>query len=310
MASSLFIQIIPLLILIGLGFFAGRRLEVNLPSLAAIAIYILAPFVNFGAMARIELDPAFASLPFATFALSFGIASLSYTIARRIWTDETPNLVGMASVSGNTGYFGLPLVIALLGEEWVGVYLMMNLGSLVAESTIGYYMAARGQFSIQDSVKKVLKLPVFYGVILGLVFNYLDFQLPPIFETYWTYAAGAWVLIGMMLIGVALSKTGAFVFGPRMMAHLFAVKFIIWPLSIIGLLALDHAHLGMYDEEVYIMALIYGLVPLAGNPVAYAAQLGLKSERIALAVLLSTIFALIYIPVALHFLMKTYLFGA
>jgi predicted permease len=310
MAQTLFVQIIPLLILIGLGYFAGRKLDVNLHSLAAIAIYILAPFVNFGAMANIDLDPAYASLPFVSFVLSFIVSSLSYYVAKRVLADETRNLVGLASVSGNTGYFGLPLVIALLGPEWVGVYLMINLGSLIAEATIGYYMAARGHFSMNESIKKVLKLPVFYAVIAGLMFNFMQFPLPEVFDTYWTYAAGAWVLIGMMLIGVALSKTGAFVFGPRMITHLFIVKFMVWPCIVITVLLLDSQFLGLYGEEVYLMALIYGLVPLAGNPVAYAAQLGLKSERIAMAVLLSTLFALIYMPAVLYLLMKTSLFGA
>jgi hypothetical protein len=95
-----------------------------------------------------------------------------------------------------------------------------------------------------------------------------------------------------------------------MMAHLFTVKFVVWPLAVIGLLWVDKFCFQSFSEEVYKMALIYGLVPLAGNPVAYAAQLGLKSERIALAVILSTVFALIYMPLLIAYLLKTGLFGA
>lgn len=303
-------QIIPLLILIALGYMAGRKLDVNLHSLAMIAIYILSPFVNFGAMAKIDLEPEYAPLPFISFALSFIIAGASYYIAKKVWSDQTPNIVGMASVSGNTGYFGLPLVIALVGQEWVGIYLMMNLGALFGEVTIGYYIAARGNFTIAESIRKIFRLPVFYAVIAGLFVNYMNWTLPEIFYTYWTYAAGAWVIIGMMLIGVAISKIGGLTFGPRMMAHLFTVKFVVWPLAVIGLLWVDKFCFQSFSEEVYKMALIYGLVPLAGNPVAYAAQLGLKSERIALAVILSTVFALIYMPLLIAYLLKTGLFGA
>ena len=53
MAFLLVTQIIPLLILIALWYFAGRKLDVNLHSLAMISIYIIAPFVNFGAMSKI-----------------------------------------------------------------------------------------------------------------------------------------------------------------------------------------------------------------------------------------------------------------
>jgi hypothetical protein len=134
--------------------------------------------------------------------------------------------------------------------------------------------------------------------------------LPEVYYTYWTYAAGAWVIIGMMLIGVAISKISGLELGPRMMVHLFTVKFVVWPLAVLGVLWLDRLYFQSVSGEVYQMALIYGLVPLAGNPVAYAAQLGLKSERIAMAVLITSIFALIYMPLAMSYLLKTSLFGA
>ena len=47
--SLLIANIIPLYILIVVGFIGGRFLDINLPSIATIAIYILAPIVNFGA---------------------------------------------------------------------------------------------------------------------------------------------------------------------------------------------------------------------------------------------------------------------
>lgn len=310
MISLLMTQITPLLILIALGYIAGRYLCVNLHSLAMIAIYILSPFVIFGAMAKAELQPAYAQLPIVIFIIAFVISATSYAIAKRIWADDTANIVGMASVNGNTGYFGLPLVMALVGEEWVGVFFMMNIAALFGEVTISYYMAARGNFTMGESIRKIFKLPVFYAFLAGLTVNAVDFTLPPIFYTYWTYAAGAWVIIGMMLIGVAVSKAGGLTFGPRMLTHLFIVKFVVWPLAILAALWVDKVYFQSFSREVYVMALIYGLVPLAGNPVAYAAQLGLKSERIALAVILSTVFALIYMPLAMSYLLKTSLFGS
>lgn len=299
LVHTLIVQIIPLLALIGIGFFCGKRLGVNLHSMAIMTIYIFAPFVNFGAMSRMNFAPEYISLPFISFAMSFAITTVSYLVAGRLWQDQTRNLIGMASVSGNTGYFGMPIIIALLGNDWVGVYLMLNLGALFAETTLGYYLAARGNFTARDSMMKVLKLPVFYGIFAGLAVNLAGIKLPEVVYTYWTYAAGAWFLSGMMLIGVALSKMVKLSISADKIAYLFGVKFIVWPLVIVGLIVLDITVMHLFSPVVYLMLAIYGTVPLAGNPVAYAAQLGLNAEGIATAVLLSAFFALFYMPLAL-----------
>ncbi len=309
LVQTLIVQIIPLLMLIGVGFYAGRRLSVNLHSMAIMTIYIFAPFVNFGAMSRMHFEPQYISLPFISFAVSFTITIASYAAAGLFWKDQSRNLIGMASVSGNTGYFGMPIIIALLSEQWVGVYLMLNLGALFAETTLGYYLAARGNFTARDSMMKVLKLPVFYGIAAGLLVNLSGLQLPEVVYTYWTYAAGAWFLSGMMLIGVALSKLVTISFSPPKIAYLFCVKFLVWPLAMAAIIVVDMHVFQMFNPVVYLMLAIYGTVPLAGNPVAYAAQLGLDAEGVATAVLFSTLFALVYMPLALLLFQSTGLFA-
>ena len=56
-------QLVPLLILIGLGYVAGRWLQVQAHALAMIAIYFLAPVVNFGGVAQLKFQSAYLLLP-------------------------------------------------------------------------------------------------------------------------------------------------------------------------------------------------------------------------------------------------------
>ena len=51
---------------------------------------------------------------------------------------------------------------------------------------------------------------LFHGALLGcqhlnLLLNFLHVQQPEVFHTYWQYFTGAWVVVGMMLIGIALA---------------------------------------------------------------------------------------------------------
>lgn len=291
-------NIIPLYILIALGYISGRWMDVNLPSMATVVIYIIAPVVNFGAMTKLTFDPQYIALPVALFAISAVIGFVTYALATRMLHDNRANLVAMSSVTGNTGYFGLPIILALFGEEWVGLYLFMNMGVLLSENLLGYYFGARGHADMKGAIIKVLKLPVIHAIWLGLVVNMLDLSLPSVFDRYWHYATGAWVIIGMMLIGIALSKQERLELDGRLMRWMFVPKFIFWPIAGALIIAADYFFFKSLGTVVYSLIAIFVSVPLAGNLVAFAANLNLHPERAAGAVLVSTLMGIVTVPAA------------
>jgi hypothetical protein len=289
-------QLVPLLILIGLGYVAGRWLQVQAHTLAMIAIYFLAPVVNFGGVAQLKFQSAYLLLPPLLFGIAAGMALLVYWLAGRVYADNTRNLVAMAASTGNTGYFGTTLVLALFGPQALGIYFLMNFAIALCETTVGYYVGARGHHTVRESLNKVLKLPFIYAVLLGLLWNASGVPLPEVFLSWWGRITGAWVVIGMMLIGVALSQAGGWRANLKLTSLLFAIKFLLWPACTFGLALLDRAVLGWFDPTVHTLLLIIGIVPLAGNTVTYATQLKLRPGEAAAVVLESTVFAVVYIP--------------
>lgn len=296
---TLITNIIPLYILIALGFIGGKWLDVNLPSMATVAIYILAPFVNFGAMTKLDFNWSYILLPVLLFSFSGAVGMAMYLTAHKRWKNNSTNLIGMGSVSGNTGYFGLPLILVLFGPEWAGLYLFMSMSVLLNEIGLGYYFGARGNADVKSAIRRVLKLPVIYAIVLGLIANFAGFTMPDVMTRYWNYASGAWVIIGMMLIGVALGKLEKFEFDWRLLRWLFTAKFLIWPLGGIAFVVYDLHLLHAFDPIVHQMVLIFTAVPLAGNLVAYASTLNLHPERAATAVLASTLLGIATVPAAL-----------
>lgn len=294
-------NIIPLYILISLGFISGKWMDVNLSSMATIAIYILAPIVNFGAMAQMNFTPEYVALPIIFFLGSASIGTISYHVALKIWKNNTANLIGMGSVTGNTMYFGLPVILALLGAEWVGVYALLNLGTFLSEISLGYFFGARGNATLKGALIKVLKLPVIHAIWLGLLYNFSGLSLPESFMRYWDYSIGAWVIIGMMIIGVALSKQSRLEIDFKLLISMFTPKFVLWPLFGFGIIMADITYFKTFGPEVHTMLAIMTTVPLAGNLVAYAATLKLHPEKTAAAVLISTVLAFITVPAAVIF---------
>ena len=293
---SLLVNLLPLYILIGMGFIAARSLKVDRQSLASLAIFMFMPIVVFGFVVKLEFQASYIMLPLIIFLVSIITGLVFLAVGKKVYGDNTANLMAMCCSMGNTGYFGLPLVFLFFDEQQTAVYIFMMLGGSVYEATFGYYLAARGAFDVKTSLKKLAKFPALYAITAGFIANGLGYKPPELFETYWAYFKGAYVVLGMMIVGAALANINKLVFGPRFMALVFLGKFVAWPALIYAFIAFDNAVLGWYPQDIHNLILIMSLVPPAANIAAFAAQMNLKPEKAATTILVSTVFALVYIP--------------
>lgn len=295
--TTLFINLIPLYILIALGWVAGRFFDVERQSLGSLGIYIFMPIVAFGFVAKLDFQPEYAILPLVVFALFSGITLLAYWIGRKIYPDNRANLMGMCAGTGNTGYFGLPLVLLLFDPQWVAVYIFAMMGGSVYEATVMFYIANRGKFDVKESLYKLLKFPTIYAITAALLVNASGLTLPEQFDTYWGYTKGAYVVVGMMIIGVSLSRAKKLIIAPRFISLVFLGKFVVWPLAALLLVWLDRSFLKLFENDIHNLLLVMAIVPPAANVAAFAAQLDMRPEKAATTILIGTVFALFYIPV-------------
>lgn len=291
-------NLIPLYGLIALGYISGRWLDVNLHSVARLNLYIFLPIVTMGAMVKMNFNPTYVLLPFVMMGISYTIALSSYAIAKRFWTDGTANLIGAGGVNGNALYFGLPLVIAMFGSAGAGIYVLMNMGPQINNNTLAYYLVARGKFTVKESLLKLLRFPVIHALWFGLLLNFLGVEMDGVWQKYWEYATGCNVFSGMMMIGIAIGKLPKLTFDWTLIAVLFTIKFLMWPLFVSGFVGLDLLVLHLFNTQVHQIMLFFSVMPLIGNLVAYAAEHNLHPEKTAAAVLASAIATIVIVPTA------------
>ncbi len=293
---TLFTNLLPLYGLIMLGFIAGRWLEVESKSLANVAVFICNPIVVFGFVVQLDFKMAYVALPIIFFLISALMAFAFLEVGRRVYGDARANLLAICASGLNTGYFGLPLMLVLFDPQWVAVYLFMILGGMVCEGTVNYYIVARGHFDTRQSLIKFAKFPFLYAMVAAILCNWGGVQMPDLFNTYWGYFKGAYVVLGMMIIGASLAKTKKLVWAPKFFTLTFLAQFIIWPVLAFVLITLDQNYTHLFEAEVHRFVMIMSLVPPAANVAAFAAQFHIRPEKAATTVLLGTIFALGYIP--------------
>lgn len=289
-------KLIPLYATVGMGFWAGRHLRVDRDSIARIVFYLLVPVVMFSGVMRVELSPATLSLPLLTFAFSATISLIFLWISRRVYADATANILACTAGSGNTGYFGLPVALALFDEATAAIYIMLMLGTTLAESSVGYFLAARGHATIRQAFIKTLKLPSIYAFAFGLALKACAVPLP---QPVWDFIGnirGAYTVLGMMIVGLGIAGMRRLSLDFRFIGLAWAAKFLVWPGAALGFIALDNAFLGFYGQNIHQALLLLSVVPMAANTVVIATLLGIAPEKVASSVLLSTLAAVLFVP--------------
>lgn len=301
--SDLFVKIFPLYVIVLMGYIAGKRLKVDKESIASLLIYFVAPIVVFNGVVSAPTQAEYLTLPILTFVVACLLSITFFTLSRRYFSGAEGNLIGFMSGTGNTGYFGLPVILALFGTEYQNIAILATLGFVLFENTLGYYYIARHNLTAKEAVAKVFRLPAVYAYIAGLLMNGIGYKPTGVIADNITYFRGAYVILGMIIIGVGLAAVTRASLDRKLVGISFAAKFLAFPAAIL-LLRSVNSNYGFYDDKVIDVLLVLSVTPIASNTVAFAAKLKAHPEKAALTVLLSTLFALVYIPVFVSIFVK------
>jgi predicted permease len=295
---TIFYTILPLLILVVIGYCAGKLYKLSTVQYGYMVAFVLSPLVSLGGILRLDFKIEYVFLPIIVAFICFIITLISFNLAKIYLSGTVPNLAAMSSAGGNTGFFGLPVFLLFAPSKMLGVYLLANLGTQITEVTVGYYIGARGNCTIKESFIKLLKIPSLWAVVIAVILNSAGFEMPQTSITYkyWQKILDTWLVMGMMMIGIALATCHSLKPDIKFCTHMMGVRFIVWPLICALFIAFDYYIIHLFNADIYFIFAVFSLVPLPGNAVALSATLGLHPDKIAFAVVLSTIIAIILVP--------------
>lgn len=291
-------NVFPLYGLILLGFIMGKYMNLDVGPIATIMLYAILPFVMFGAAGTMKFTSDFIVPPLIIASISIIASTTTYFAAGAVWgkEDKRKNLLGLLGVSSNATYFGVPIAIAMTGQEWLGLYMMMVLPLFILDCTLSYYFGARGDFNIRDSLIRVAKLPIIYGAFAGFAFNLSGLEFNTLMFDYWERFTGTMIILGMMMIGAALAKMDKFRFDWNFFAGVVAARYLLWPALGLFWVFVDIQYMHLMNETLHSFILLICACPLAANTVAYATKLNLFPALTACMVLTTTFLAFAFIP--------------
>lgn len=285
-----------------LGFVAGKYLGVTKQSVGSILINIILPVVFFYAIATTVFTPATYLIPVIVYILCVVVALMFLGIGKLILKDKLAHMLSMGAGLASYSYYGVPVAALLFPADIVQLVVIAGVGYMFFENTIGYYIAANGQFSARESLIRLFRLPALYAIFLGLTVNLLKLPLPPQFPEIAAQFKGALAVLGLMVTGLGISDVP---FSRHMLSlrdHAQSIKyvllvlmskFIVWPLLMTGAILFDRTFLHLYTASQHQMFLFLSLLPMASNTIIYAMRFHNGPKRTAIAVVSTIVIAMI-----------------
>ena len=278
MYYSFILKIIPVYLVILIGWLGAKKFEVANDAIPKILLLLITPVVFFGSISQLSFTPIL--IPFIAF--SWIPNTLSSAIAGRIFsrylTGADSKVISSAGSMSNSGYFGIPLYISLYGEKNLGIWMLMAAGATLFECTVSYYQLARSNFSVEQSRKKLLTLPVLWSVVLGLAFAAAKISIPKILMDMHREFRGAYMVFGMLIIGISLARMEIKCSLNRTLLFGIAARLFIFPICMVGVVSTDEMFFHFLTLEMRQVALLFGVLPVAANLIVYCSQFDISTE--------------------------------
>tara|TARA_R110000868_G_scaffold218576_2_gene469102 strand:- start:30779 stop:31696 length:918 start_codon:yes stop_codon:yes gene_type:complete len=293
-------EILPLYAISVLGFIAGKSLKIDTKSITTLTIYMMSPIVFFLSLAQVSFNTGTLIAPAITFVTASLVAPLVLKTTKLYLGERTPYLSALSTGTSNWGYFGLPIAFSLFNPEQVAAYIMIGFGLQLFENTFGVYYISRGHKSPLESLFAIFKFPAIYAIIAGISLSYLKVDIPSEGEKLLELFKGAYTVLGMMIIGLGIANLDKFRIDVPFTLTMCLLRFALWPALATLIIYLD-TDLNILGEEYYKPLMLFSIMPMAANNIAFAAQFNMHPGKASVAVLITTLAALFYIPWALQF---------
>jgi hypothetical protein len=295
--SLVFFKVLSCLLSVLLGYCSGRFSDVQKDSIASLLFYFVAPIVFFAIPTSAKLNFSDLGITAITTTLCALLSFFSYWLYGKFWQDSHRNLLALSAGTGNTGYVVLPIATALFDDHTLSLFAFGLIGVAINEASFGCYFCARSVSSAKESALKVVKLPILNAFFIGCIFSLLGFKMPDFLDEFIKNMKGAFSILGMVLIGLALSQVREYKLDLKFTMAAFLSKFLFFPLAFNAFILVDRFILGWYDTNYYNALQLLSLAPMATNTIVMASLFKMHPEKMATTVLLSLLFVLIYLPV-------------
>ena len=285
------ISIIAIYFFIFIGFIAKKifKNEINEKTLILISIYFLQPILTFWGLTRVPFNTNLILTPLVYFAVIFCTLILLLISSKFLFDDpKNKSIFITTSLIGNTGNLGIPLGIALFGEQSIAYTSIINIANVFFIYTIGIYFFAKSKYTFKQSLISMIKIPTLWFAIFALSYNYLGFSINTQIDKALEMGAYATIVLQLIIFGIYLGKVNLTTFEYKLSFSVSFVKLLLLP--ILGIL---FSLIFNLEPQIATLLVVSLSTPLAVNNVNNAALFDCKPYLVTSLIFITTVLFLV-----------------
>lgn len=295
----------PFFALVLCGFLATRRGILPLSAIGGLNSFVLyfalpCMLYRFGARTPIGqlLDPSVAGVYLCS-ALVLVAAVVACTRRRLGWNDAA--FGALVAAFPNTGFMGVPLLVALLGAHAAGpviltmaVDMLITTSLCIALSRLG--LPGGAGVALRNALKGMAANPMPWAMALGALASWAQWTLPAPVDKTLAMLADAASPVALFTIGAVLARsqmTAGEQVPLRDYVPLALAKLLVHPL-LVWLTGRAAIALGVpLSEQALVVLVLLSALPSASNVALLTERFGAHGGRVARIILVSTALAFV-----------------
>ncbi len=290
-------QIALMFLLAGIGFLLYKGGKIGSEggrTLGNILIYASLPAVIINGF-RVERTAEHVTGMIWSAAGALALLLISILISHFVFRKDP--IGAFAGAFSNPGFFGVPLILASVGEGAV-----FYVASFIAFLNIGQWTYGVSLLNGQPlteglKLKKLVQAPFVLAILAGLILFAAQIRLPDMVSGILTTLAGLNTPLAMFTVGIYLAQTDFLkMFRKKELYLISAVRLVIIPLVALLLLSLFPGSM----REMKTVLLIAISCPVGSNVAIYAQLHGKDYSYAVETVILSTALSIVTIPLMVH----------
>jgi malonate transporter and related proteins len=305
MSHPVLAALLPVVILIAIGFIAGRAGFMPASSakdLSKLVFTVFLPPMLFRTMVNIHPENL-QGRPLVAYLL--GMALMYAVMFFAAGRNRKAAVLGLAASYSNTVMIGIALIQFAYGEQGVAVLLaliavhsliMLSMATVVLELVTLREKRGEQGHPIQimaTSIWNTLKQPMIFPIIAGLLYAQTGWSIPPVIDKPLQLLGSAFSPLAVVLVGITLASTrvGEHL---RMALALSMLKNVAHPLVV----ALIGLALGLSGLPLAVM-IVTAALPIGANVFLFAQRYETALPEVTAAVAVSSAVALFSVALAL-----------
>ncbi len=291
-------SVLAIYIFILMGYLAkfSFKEKIDDKTITLLNVYFLQVFLTFWGLLKRPIDNDFLYSPFLYMIIVLSVLSISILVSKLFFSDtKERSIATIAALIGNTGNLGIPLNIAIFGEESIPYTTIINLVNIFVVYTFGVFYYSHGSFSVKESLLNIVKLPILWAAIVAILLNLLEYHPDAVVDKTLQMGAYASMVMQLLLFGIYLYSTKIKEVSLYLIGWVTSVKFILLPLVTFVILSL-------VEMESMIKGILFIelMMPLAVANVNLASLYECKANVVTALVFITSVLFLGMIFIALE----------